>query len=64
MGWGIRLALTALLACSVLSHSLYAQSQVAGDFITFDPPGSTSTVPSGITPAGVITGYYTALINC
>jgi uncharacterized membrane protein len=28
------------------------------EFITFDPPGSTYTVPSGITPAGVITGYY------
>jgi hypothetical protein len=32
---------------------------MAGDFITFDPPGSTNTVPSGITPSGVITGYYT-----
>src|SRR5262245_52370165 len=29
-----------------------------GTFITFDPPGSTSTTPSGITPDGVVTGYY------
>jgi len=27
-------------------------------FITFDPPGSTFTSPSGITPDGVITGSY------
>jgi hypothetical protein len=29
-----------------------------GQFVTFDPPGSTSTTPSGITPDGTITGYY------
>jgi hypothetical protein len=29
-----------------------------GRFVTFDPPGSTSTIPSGITPDGTITGYY------
>jgi hypothetical protein len=28
-------------------------------FTTFDPPGSTSTTPSGITEDGVIIGYYT-----
>ena len=27
-------------------------------FITFDPPGSTSTWPSGITPDGTIAGYF------
>ena len=27
-------------------------------FITFDPPGSTSTVPSGITADGTIVGYF------
>ena len=52
-------ALAALLVCGLLSHTQHARSQVAGGFITFDPPGSTSTAPSGITPAGVITGYYT-----
>jgi hypothetical protein len=31
---------------------------VGGRFVTFDPPGSTSTSPSGITPEGTITGYY------
>jgi hypothetical protein len=30
-----------------------------GRFVTFDPPGSTSTTPSGITPDGTITGSYT-----
>ena len=30
----------------------------AGTFTTFDFPGSTSTVPVGINPAGAITGYY------
>ena len=29
-----------------------------GQFVTFDPPGSTSTTPSGITPDGTITGSY------
>jgi len=28
-------------------------------FVTFDPPGSTATTPSGITPDGLIIGYYT-----
>src|SRR5215831_278527 len=55
----IRHAWAALLASGLLLYGQYARSQVAGDFITFDPPGSTFTVPSGITPAGVITGYYT-----
>jgi hypothetical protein len=32
---------------------------VGGQFITFDPPGSTLTLASGITPDGTITGYYT-----
>ena len=27
-------------------------------FITFDPPGSTFTFPTGINPGGVITGSY------
>lgn len=30
----------------------------ADTFITFDPPGSTGTFPSGINPAGAITGTY------
>lgn len=31
----------------------------SGDhYITFDPPGSTFTVPSGITPDGTIAGYF------
>ena len=29
-----------------------------GRFVTFDPPGSTSTTPAGITPDGTITGSY------
>ena len=29
-----------------------------GQLVTFDPPGSTSTSPSGITPDGTIAGYY------
>ena len=31
---------------------------VGGQFVTFDPPGSTSTTPAGISPDGTITGYY------
>ena len=31
----------------------------SGQFVRFDPPGSTSTLPSGITPDGTITGSYT-----
>jgi hypothetical protein len=54
---------TALLICSLLFNGQYARSQMAGDFITFDPPGSTSTISSGITPAGVVTGYYTDTSN-
>ena len=30
----------------------------SGRFVTIDPPGSTSTAPSGITPDGTIAGYY------
>jgi hypothetical protein len=30
----------------------------SGRFVTIDPPGSTSTTPSGITPDGTIAGYY------
>jgi uncharacterized membrane protein len=30
-----------------------------GQFVTFDPPGSTATEPTGITPDGTITGFYT-----
>jgi hypothetical protein len=52
-------ALAALLVCGLSCYGSNAQSQMTGDFITFDPPGSTFTQPSGITPAGVITGYYT-----
>jgi len=42
---------------------LHAGSQPFRDrtgatIITFDPPGSISTVPVSISPAGVITGYY------
>ena len=39
---------------------LFASAQLlpAGTFTTFDPPGSTFTQPSGITPGGVITGFY------
>jgi hypothetical protein len=29
-----------------------------GQFVTFDPPGSTLTQPSGIAPDGTIAGYY------
>ena len=37
--------------------SLFANAQRA-TFTTFDPPGSVSTIPMGINPAGEITGYY------
>ena len=35
-----------------------------GQFVTFDPPGSTWTIPSGITPDGTITGYYCDTAAC
>jgi hypothetical protein len=35
-----------------------------GSFVTFDPPGSTWTVPSGITPDGTITGSYCDTAAC
>lgn len=52
------------MACCLLSFGQDARSQMAvaphrGDFVIFDPPGSTSTGPTGITPAGAITGNYT-----
>jgi hypothetical protein len=34
------------------------QLLVAASFITFDPPGSTGTSPSAITPIGAIVGSY------
>jgi len=39
---------------------LFASAQLlsAGTFTTFDPPGSTFTEPSAITPSGVIIGFY------
>jgi hypothetical protein len=36
-----------------------ASAGVGGRFVAFDPPGSTSTSPQGITPDGTITGSYT-----
>ena len=30
----------------------------AGDLVTFDPPGSTSTIPTAINPAGTVTGSF------
>jgi hypothetical protein len=36
-----------------------ASAGVGGQFVTFDPPGSTSTLPTGITPEGTIAGNYT-----
>jgi hypothetical protein len=38
--------------------SAAASPAAGGQFVTFDPPGSTSTTPQGITPDGTITGYY------
>ena len=35
-----------------------------GQFVTFDPPGSTLTIPSGITPDGTIAGYYCNTAAC
>ena len=35
-----------------------------GQFVTFDPPGSTFTVPAGITPDGTIAGYYCDTAAC
>ena len=32
--------------------------QRKGVFTSFDPPGSTSTTPNGISPQGVIVGQY------
>jgi hypothetical protein len=37
---------------------------VGGQFVTFDPPGSTSTTPVGITPDGTIAGYYCDTAAC
>lgn len=46
--------------CLQASGTLPAQGAPASGnrFITFDPPGSTSTVPSGITADGTIVGYF------
>jgi hypothetical protein len=35
-----------------------ASAGVGGQFVTFDPPGSTFTFPAGITPDGTIAGFY------
>jgi hypothetical protein len=35
-----------------------------GRFVTFDPPGSTSTTPTGITPDGTIVGWYCDTAAC
>lgn len=68
MGYGIRIAFKALrgsgarlclpLAAAALVYGGTASPANAGDFITFDPPGSTFTAPAGITPGGEITGFY------
>jgi hypothetical protein len=36
----------------------------SGSFVTIDPPGSTLTIPSGITPDGTIAGYYCNTAAC
>jgi hypothetical protein len=55
-------------------HSFLRASNRNGNFITFDPPGSTCTVPSipfaicsypgGINPAGAIAGTYCSANTC
>src|SRR5215469_13817071 len=51
-----------LLVCSLVVYGHIARSQTgsppAGYFVAFDPPGSTSTVPSAVTAAGVVLGSY------
>jgi hypothetical protein len=52
-----------LLVCALLVYGWNARSQTGdppptGHFVTFDPPGSTSTVPSAITAARVVVGSY------
>jgi hypothetical protein len=55
----IRPRLWKLAVAGLLAFGLQLQAGArAATFITFDPPGSTSTSPSGITPDGVIIGYY------
>ena len=53
----IKVARAVLLAVCVLGLSLVAMAHEP-IFITFDPPGSTFTVPHLITENGVIGGYY------
>jgi uncharacterized membrane protein len=56
----IRPRLWKLAVAGLFAFGLQVQAGArAATFITFDPPGSTSTSPSGITPDGVITGWYT-----
>src|SRR5579859_5135105 len=43
------------LGMAVLSLTAHAQEAICR---TFDPPGSVSTIPMSINPAGEITGYY------
>jgi hypothetical protein len=48
-----------LLVCSFLvAGTAQGKTVPEGYFMTFDPPGSTSTMPSGITAFGVVVGSY------
>ena len=59
---GLFFALARLLAAgtndAVLNFNEMPRGRSQPTFITFDPPGSTGTFPSGINSAGVITGFY------
>jgi hypothetical protein len=53
----LRLLLTACIALCSLELSVCGITYCA-TITTFDAPGSTYTIPLGINPAGVTTGYY------
>jgi len=52
----IKRTIKCLQAAGKMPHT--ASHGGGGRFVTFDPPGSASTTPSGITPEGTITGSY------
>jgi len=54
----VRLAALLTFAISFALPTFAQHPPPAGHFVTFDPPGSTFTVPSAITAAGVVLGSY------
>src|SRR5258706_14385254 len=62
LNWKVLACLVAALAITAPISAQHrvttANPALSSHFISFDPPGSTGTIPASINDAGAITGFY------